>query len=179
MKPDILNPRRYDPQKHHRRSIRWVGHDYTQEGVYFVTVCIQGHACLFGEIVDGQMRVNDAGCMLQEVWNELPSHYPGVETDVFVLMPNHMHGIIVLSAILVGAGPRACPGKGQPQGVAPTAMTLGDVVGRFKTLTTKRYADGVRGRGWSAVCGSAITTNTLSATNDNWSTSAGTSRTIH
>src|SRR5262245_59641262 len=70
---------------------------------------------------------------------------PGVETDSFVVMPNHFHGII----FLVGAGPRACPPEsGQPQGVAPT-MPLPDVVHRFKTLTTSRYADGVKQYRWA------------------------------
>jgi putative transposase len=147
----------YDPDKHHRRSIRMRGYGYAQEGVYFVTVCAQDRQCLFGEVVDGEIRLNDAGRMVQAVWKELSIHYPGVEGDGFVVMPNHIHGVI----ILVGAGPRACPDegprvmvgpracpeKGQPQGVAPT-LSLPDVVHRFKTLTTKRYADGVKQLGW-------------------------------
>lgn len=142
----------YDPDKHHRRSIRMRGYDYAQEGVYFVTVCAQDRQCLFGEIVDGEIRLNDAGRMVQAVWKELSIHYPGVEGDEFVVMPNHVHGLIVL----VGAGPRACPDvgprracpeKGQPQGVAPT-LSLPDVLHRFKTLTTKRYADSVEQLGW-------------------------------
>jgi REP element-mobilizing transposase RayT len=101
--------------------------------------------------------MNEAGSMVQGVWDELASHYPCVSTDAFVVMPNHVHGIIMLT--LVGAGPHACPDlvqswEGQPRGVAPTkgdlpAMSLGDVVARFKTLTTKRYTEGVRQSGWS------------------------------
>jgi REP element-mobilizing transposase RayT len=72
-----------------------------------------------------------------------PNIIQGGEIDAFVVMPNHIHGII----ILVGAGPRACPALGQPQGVAPT-LSLPDVVHRFKTMTTKRYADGVEQCGW-------------------------------
>ena len=95
------------------------------------------------------MVLNDAGIMIQTVWQEIPNHYPGVNVDAFVVMPNHIHGII----ILVGAGPCACPnsgpcaGPGQPQGVAPT-LSLPDVVHRFKTMTTKRYAVGVKQHGW-------------------------------
>lgn len=179
------NAMRYDPKEHHRRSIRLRDYDYAQAGAYFVTVCAEGHTCLFGDIIDAEMRLNDAGRMVQAVWNELPDHYPGVETDAFVVMPNHIHAIIVLS---VGAGPRACPNSGpcadpnemgqplggrgqqqaergqpregmgqprgvggQPRGIAPTgsagrAMSLADVVHRFKTWTTKRYTDGVRRR---------------------------------
>jgi len=164
----------YNPKEHHRRSTRWFGYDYTQAGAYFVTACVQGHTCLFGEIIDGEMRLNDAGRMVQAAWNQLPDHYPVVETDAFVVTPNHVHGIIRLAfdpAIrgpdpngrpdacrkpdpTVWAGPRACPNEtGQPRGVAPTSggrpLSLGDVVHRFKTLTTKRYADGVKQQGWS------------------------------
>ncbi len=157
-------------QEHHRRSIRLDGYDYAESGAYFVTICTQGHLCLFGEIVDGSMRMNEAGSMVQRAWDELPSHYPGVSTDTFVVMPNHIHGIIMLTP--VGAGPRACPDlrpgtcrdssvqsqEGQPRGVAPTrgktpGMSLGDIVARFKTLTTKRYAEGVRRFGWPPFAG--------------------------
>ncbi|MDF9392115.1 MULTISPECIES: transposase [Methylococcus] len=126
-----------------RRSIRLKDYDYSQAGAYFVTMCTQNRACLFGDVIDGAMRVNDAGRMVQTVWDELPLHYVGVELDTFVVMPNHVHGIIVL----VGAGPRACPKSGRPQGAAPT-LSLPDVVHRFKTLTTKRYTDGVKTGGW-------------------------------
>lgn len=171
----------HDPQQHDRRSIRLSSHDYAQSGAYFVTICTQGHLCLFGEVVDGQMRTNAAGDMVQAAWDELPSHYPAVSTDAFVVMPNHVHGIIVL--MLVGAGPRARPGldpwsdpgsspgrndmtrseQGRPQGVAPTdhkpapdradGLSLGEVVARFKTLTTTRYINGVRQSGWAAFPG--------------------------
>lgn len=92
---------RYDPAEHHRRSLRLKGYDYSQPGAYFVTVVTQGHACLFGEVVDGRMWLNCAGQMVQAVWNEIPTHYPGIAVDAFVVMPNHIHGIV----ILVGAAP--------------------------------------------------------------------------
>ena len=122
-----------------------------------MTICAQGSACLLGEIVDGEVRLSHAGRMVQVAWNGLSDRYPGVQIDAFVVMPNHIHGIIVLveSVPGVGAGPRACPDPdqtakriGQPQGVAPTRLSLSDVMHRFKTMTTKRYADGVNGRGW-------------------------------
>lgn len=160
---------------HHRRSIRLKGYDYLQAGAYFVTICTQNRECLFGGITDGQMALNNAGRMVQMVWDKIPEHYAGIKTDAFVVMPNHIHGIIVL----VGAGPRACPDtkptgvgqsqKGQPRGVAPTGMeqsrftgqprgvaptlSLPDVVHRFKTMTTKRYADGVKQDGWASFPG--------------------------
>jgi putative transposase len=82
--------------KRHRRSIRLRGYDYAQAGAYFVTIVTKDRACLFGEIVDGEMRPNQFGRIIQATWNELPEHYPGVECDAFVVMPNHVHGIIVL-----------------------------------------------------------------------------------
>jgi REP element-mobilizing transposase RayT len=142
----------YNPDKHSRHSIRLPGFDYARPGAYFVTVCTQGRECLFGEVVNGAMVPNAVGKMVQSVWNELPRHYPGVNIDASVVMPNHLHGIIMLTA--VGAGPRACPDNGracpdngQPQGVAPT-MSLINVVHRFKSLTTARYRHGVVQWNW-------------------------------
>ena len=140
----------YNPDLHHRQSMRLYEYDYSQAGAYFVTVCTQNRDFLFGEITDGRMVPNDAGRMIQSSWDELPHHYPGIDIDAFVAMPNHIHGIIVL----VGAGPRACPGNGklqedggQPRGVAPT-LSLPDIVHRFKSLTTTRYKHGVQQFGW-------------------------------
>ncbi len=103
-------------------------YDYAQAGAYFVTVCTQNRECVFGDIVGGEMVLSAPGQMVEAVWRELPQHYPGVEADAFVVMPNHVHGII----ILVGAGAPACPDAvgapacpanvGQPQGVAPTIL---------------------------------------------------------
>jgi putative transposase len=138
----------------HRRSIRLKGYDYAQPGTYFVTIVTQGRRHLFGEVADGKILLNDAGQMVNDVWMDLPKHYPGVELDAFVIMPNHIHGII----ILVGAGPRACPDTGQPQkmgqpqGVART-LGLPDIVHRFKTMTTKLYAEGVKQLGWQSFPG--------------------------
>jgi len=140
----------HDRQKLHRRSLRLNGYDYTLAGAYFVTIVTEGRRHLFGEVADGEIRLSEAGRMLYNVWMDLPKYYPGVELDAFVIiMPNHIHGII----ILVGAGPGACPdtaqpqGNGQPQEVAHT-LGLPGVVHRFKTMTTKLYADGVKQLGW-------------------------------
>jgi putative transposase len=163
---------KFNPDIHHRRSIRLRGYDYSQYGMYFVTICTQDRLRLFGDIADGEMTLNDAGCMVRATWDEIPAHYCGIEIDQFTVMPNHIHGIIKL----VGAGPRACPdpqarastnpvgatprgcptSQGQPQvagqaqGPAPTDLSLSDVVHRFKTMTTKKYTDGVKQNGWQA-----------------------------
>ncbi len=94
---------KYNPDIHHRRSIRLKGYDYSQAGAYFVTVCAKDRACLFGKVVDGWMRLNDAGRIVQATWDGLPFHYGGVEIDEFVVMPNHVHGIILLTDRDVGA----------------------------------------------------------------------------
>jgi REP element-mobilizing transposase RayT len=94
---------KYDPKIHHRRSIRLHNYDYAQAGAYFVTLCTHDRACLLGSVVEGDMRLNNAGQFLQATWEALPDHYPHVELDEFVLMPNHAHGIIVLDSG-VGAG---------------------------------------------------------------------------
>ena len=101
-----------------------------------MTICALNREHLFGEIVDGKIRLNKTGKIIQSVWSELPQNYQGVNTDAFVVMPNHIHGIIVLSS--VGATPCGCPPPGQAQGPAPT-MSLPDVVHRFKSVTTTRY----------------------------------------
>ena len=83
-----------DPAIRNRRSIRLKGYDYTLEGAYFVTICTQNRKCLFGDIIDGEMHLNDAGKILQTTWDDLPNHYPHIELDESVIMPDHFHGII-------------------------------------------------------------------------------------
>ena len=78
----------------HRRSIRLRDYDYSTTGAYFVTICTHERGCLFGEVVEGQMRLNEAGGMVESVWNLLPQRYPGITLDAFVVMPNHIHGIV-------------------------------------------------------------------------------------
>jgi REP element-mobilizing transposase RayT len=140
----------------HRRSIRLRGYDYRQAGAYFVTLCAQDRACLFGAIEHGKLDLSPAGLMIRQVWIEMALRYPGVTVDQFVTMPNHLHGIIIMAAgeeLSVGAGPCACPAldaDGRPQGAAPTKLRLGDLVQRFKTLTTRRYATAVREQKWPA-----------------------------
>ena len=82
-----------------RRSIRLKEYDYSQSGAYFVTVCTNNRECLFGEIVDGEMVLNDAGRIVQTVWNSLPSRFPELELDTFVVMPNHIHSIIAITNV--------------------------------------------------------------------------------
>jgi REP element-mobilizing transposase RayT len=88
---------RYNPAIHHRRSIRLQDYDYSQAGAYFITICVQNRECLFGEIINGAMTMNEIGRMVQTVWNEIPSRFDGLELNTFTIMPNHIHGIIMLN----------------------------------------------------------------------------------
>ncbi len=117
---------KYNSENHNRRSIRLRGYDYAQAGAYFVTICTQNRACLFGEIINGKIELNDAGYMVESVWRELPLKYSGIGIDEFIIMPNYIHGIIILSApVTVGAGPRACPGP-SCSGLSPLALHIRD-----------------------------------------------------
>ena len=88
---------KYDPQKHHRRSIRLKGYDYTRQGAYFITLVTYHREPLFGEIVNGEMRLSAMGKIADEHWRAIPTHFPQAELGAHVIMPNHAHGIIKLN----------------------------------------------------------------------------------
>ena len=125
----------YDPRRHHRRSIRLAQYDYSQEGYYFITLCAQDRFCFFGEIIENKIHLNDPGEMIQKIWNALPQRFPNLKLDKFVLMPNHLHGIVQLHQH-----------KNNELG------TLGHSVGRvfqaFKSITTNTYIQGVKKFKW-------------------------------
>ncbi|MFA7060673.1 MAG: hypothetical protein WC156_07630 [Pedobacter sp.] len=161
---------KYDPDIHHRHSIRLREYDYSSTGAYFVTLCAQGRECLFGEVYNGEMILNDAGRMVEEWWNKLPAKFQTVETDESIIMPNHFHGIIRIVEAppcqnnfdAVGAAPCGRPDfdlmvetQGRAHGAGKTgcphggAPTLGDVMDWFKTMTTNAYIRGVKESGWT------------------------------
>jgi len=117
-----------DPEKRHRRSIRLRDYDYTQSGAYFVTTCTYRRVCLFGEVLQGCMQLNNHGQTVTTYWDDLVNHYPKVELDVFVGMPNHVHGIIVLPDN-VGAGFKPAPTRHHG---------LPEIVRGFKTFSPRR-----------------------------------------
>ncbi|MEI6205174.1 MAG: transposase [Desulfuromonadales bacterium] len=147
----------YNPDIHHRRSIRLKDYDYAQAGAYFVTICVWQRECLFGDIVDGEMHLNDAGRVVDTVWCELPARFSHVSLDEYVIMPNHFHAIILLNDT-VGAIPTGRPGftiptgrpnincadgqgHGRPVGIAPTGPlsgSIGALMAQFKSNVTKR-----------------------------------------
>ena len=140
----------YDPYRHHRRSTRLRTHDYWSEGPYFVTLCTQGRVCLFGEVQDGVLSPSAAGRMVGEAWQEIPKVCAGVVTDAFVVMPNHVHGILYLDQAPPGDGQEPYEGTSNVDERADPAErpTLGDIIRRLKTWTTRQYSDGVRDGRW-------------------------------
>ena len=86
----------YDPRLHHRRSIRLRGYDYAGGGAYFITICSEAKKCLFGEIIEGEMFLNEAGRLVQKTWDSLPGRFRTLVLDAFQIMPNHLHGVFVL-----------------------------------------------------------------------------------
>ena len=143
---------KYNPDIHQRRSIRLQGYDYSKAGAYFITICAKERQCLFGDITDGTMRKNDAGQMVQMVWNNLPNRFGNMDLDEFTVMPNHFHGIVTLSrrgeACLRPSQSSVKPGdhKDRPYGTRPDS--IGRVVQAFKSITTHQYINGVRCSGW-------------------------------
>lgn len=139
----------YNPNIHHRKSIRLKGYDYSQAGLYFITICAQNRQCLFGDVVNEKMILNDAGKMVENEWLKLHERFTNIELHEFVVMPNHFHGIIeIVGATLVVdpetrynqneiekngdqtidenqqlGKPQAFNQLGQPQGFAPTSLT--------------------------------------------------------
>ncbi len=126
---------KYDPQKHQRKSIRLRGYDYTQAGAYFVTICTYQRECLFGEIMNEEMVLNELGVIANECWRALPEHFPRVELGAFVVMPNHVHGIVIITESKVGAQ-HAAPLRQQSINVKPGS--LGAIVRSFKAAATRR-----------------------------------------
>ena len=134
------------PAEHSRRTIRIEGYDYSLPGAYFVTLCTQNRECLYGVVEEEEMLLNDFGKIVDEEWRKTPFIRPDVEFDTFIVMPNHLHGIIMIheratapgidthGARPHGAKPR--PASGRPKG-APSG-SLGAIVGQFKSASARR-----------------------------------------
>jgi len=133
-----------NPIIYNRRSIRLQGYDYTRAGAYFVTVCAQNRECLFGEIANGQLSLNGAGRMIQTAWDDLPVRFHHIELDEFIVMPNHIHGIVIFARRR--GEPCVRPSIVRPRGTLPD--TVGRMVQAFKSITTHDYSIGVKQFGW-------------------------------
>jgi putative transposase len=115
----------------YRRLNRLKDYDYSQLGAYFITICTKNRSCLFGEIDNDRMRLSSYGEIIRLSWFDLPQHYTNMELDVFVIMPNHIHGIIFLTD--VGAGLKPAPTV--PAG---HCHPLPEIIRGFKTFSSRK-----------------------------------------
>lgn len=115
-----------------RKPVRLPGYDYSQPGAYFVTICAEHRRSLFGDVIDGEMNVNSIGEMVREDWDNLQQVFAGIILDARIIMPDHLHGVIML-----GTDPDVS-----------TMPKLGDVVRYFKGRSTSHYIANIEGRGW-------------------------------
>lgn len=152
----------YNPDIHHRRSIRLREFDYRNAGAYFITICAFQRECLFGDVVDGEMRLNGFGLAAEACWRAITNHFPNVQLDEFVIMPNHFHAILDITesiGAMVGAkqGSSASPGYGDngnnagdcikgeagesfasPLRDGTVSGSLGAVIQNFKSVSTRK-----------------------------------------
>ncbi|MGA7829147.1 MAG: transposase [Geobacteraceae bacterium] len=157
--------RRYNPDIHHRRSVRLKGYDYAATGAYFITICAHERESLFGEVIEGGMMLNAVGSAVVTCWQNTSGHFSNVEMDTFVVMPNHFHAVLKITDSTVGAkqGVSASPGfeciseyergdfvKGGNKGEAGESCasplrpqgtqrgSLGAIVQNFKSVSTRK-----------------------------------------
>lgn len=146
---------KFDPQQHHRRSIRLKGYDYTEPGAYFVTIVTVRRDPLFGKIENGIMMLNDFGKIADECWRAIPEHFPNVELGAHMIMPNHVHGVIGIRADESASTVVVAQHVGATHCVAPTNHcaaptpiitrptgpkrgSLGAIIGSFKSAVSYR-----------------------------------------
>jgi REP element-mobilizing transposase RayT len=144
---------KFNPRKHHRRSIRLPDYDYSQPGAYFITIVTYQRDCLFGEIAHGQMKFSPMGQIAEEHWRLIPAHFPHVGLGAYVVMPNHVHGIIIIQEN--GMATKSSPSVRATQWVAPTPSvaptpfvastsngpkrgSIGAIIGSYKMSVTRR-----------------------------------------
>ena len=121
-----------------RRSTRLKDYDYSLSGAYFVTIVTQNRSCVFGDVDAEEMKLNPAGEMVDQIWHSLPSRFPSVIPDAFIVMPNHVHGVLVINQPINPHSPA------EPHAVPK----LGGIISAFKSKTTVEYTRGVNQHGW-------------------------------
>lgn len=124
---------RYNPEKHHRRSIRLSGYDYAQEGLYFITLCVQNRACIFGSITKGTMILNPIGAIAVKEWLHTIHVRNNVVLHEYIIMPNHLHGIIEITK-----------NKGTHEEIAgfkSPSQTVGAIIRGYKIAVIKQIKD--------------------------------------
>ncbi|UBF23688.1 transposase [Kovacikia minuta CCNUW1] len=137
---------KYNPDKHHRRSIRLQGYDYASAGMYFVAICTYQRQCLFGAVVDGEMQLNDDGRMVSDEWIRSRNIRQEIDFDAWVIMPNHIHGIVVIYPPNLSQHSVGAHGRAPLQNVAPQRFgiayrkprSLSSFIAGFKSAATKQ-----------------------------------------
>ena len=129
---------------HHRRSVRLQGYDYSQAGAYFVTICTVQQAELLGQVTDGGVQLNAYGQIVEDCWKQIPAHFPHASVDAYVVMPNHVHGTIIIDRAEAGSNGNpvgATHASPLPENVRPHGPrpgSLGAIVGAFKSAAARR-----------------------------------------
>lgn len=135
---------KFNPDFHHRKSIRLQGYDYSQEGLYFITICCQNKNCFFGEIQRGQMLLNEYGQIAHQEWLKTAELRSNIALDEFVIMPNHMHGIIQITE-----KEEAIQRIDHTSGLQGPSKTIGAIIRGYKSAVTKQVTQlGFRGQLW-------------------------------
>ncbi|MDR3196736.1 MAG: hypothetical protein LBU34_02605 [Planctomycetaceae bacterium] len=139
----------YDSAIHHRRSIRLKGYNYSLRGLYFITICCQDNVCCFGKIENDKMILNNTGKITNQCWLEIPRHFLNVELHEYVVMPNHIHGIIelvgtknfslkIISSELGVNNDNVGAKNFSPLRPHGTSRTIGSIIRGFKIGVTKQ-----------------------------------------
>ncbi|MBI5326386.1 MAG: hypothetical protein HZB41_14120 [Ignavibacteriae bacterium] len=145
---------KFNPDIHHRNTIRLKGYDYSKEGDYYITICTKNREKIFGEIDNNSVRLNDAGLMIEKWYKNIENKFKNVKCDFHIIMPNHIHGIIQI----VGADLCVCPdiqneyNKIETQG-EHIGSPLHRIIQWFKTLTTNEYIRNVKNNNWNSFNG--------------------------
>jgi REP element-mobilizing transposase RayT len=147
--------------------MRLAGFDYSRFGAYFVTICLQDQHTLLSDVVDGCVQLTSAGQIVERCWNEIPRHYPYVALDAYVVMPNHMHGVLALTEP-AGAGlmEPVAAGLTEPvaAGHARPLQPLSAIVGSFKSAVTKQIGKPIWQRSyWDRIIRSDAELHTIRA----------------
>jgi len=129
----------YNPLVHKRQSTRLKGFDYGSEALYFITICSHDRIHLFGEIAEGEMNLNDCGKIALKCWMEIPQHFPHTRLHEFIIMPDHIHGIIEIVENMGGGfvGAKNISPQQNPTAFKSPEKTIGSIVRGFKIGVTK------------------------------------------
>jgi putative transposase len=155
----------YNPEIHHRKSIRLKGYDYSRSGLYYITICVHKKVSLFGHIENNKMILNESGKMIENEWIKLPQRFRDIELHTFITMPNHFHAIIEIknqnfpiedNEIFQNLNLNTNDLKLISENVVENSIesnpkhNLGNIIGAFKSITTLEYINGVNQLGWQS-----------------------------